>query len=150
MMFGSVPRGGVSMHTNHVRCETCVRNDMLEHMMDMQKELQERMGYDFELMTIEDRTAYIKEFTLHATDELHEMLRELPFLKPWKKYNLAEIDIPDAMMKAREEYVDVIHIVMNLGIALQMTPFDVYMGYLKKNEINHKRQDNTAEYKGIK
>ena len=115
---------------------------MLEEMLRKQEELQERLGYDFRIMTQEEITAYIKEFSIHLTQELHEMLAELPYFKGWKDYTqLGEEDIQEALKRAREEYIDMFHFVLNIALALDMSGKDIYDMYMTKNKENHKRQD---------
>ena len=116
---------------------------MLQEMLDKQLELQKRLGYDIENMDVFERTDYIKEFSIHLTQELHEMLAELPYFKGWKDYTqLGEEDIQEAMKRAREEYIDMFHFVLNIGIGLGMTPDEIYMLYMGKNMENHRRQTN--------
>jgi len=142
VICGGLVRCGMSMHLEPA--------DSLEHMLKLQRWLQERMGYDFEKMTVADRTEFVKEFTLHAEDELHEVLRELPYFKPWKRYdNWSEEKTEDQLEKAKDEFIDVIHFVLNIALGLGMTAEDIYEGYLVKNGINHDRQDDTTHYKGV-
>jgi len=115
---------------------------MLQEMMDKQLELQERLGYDFSNMTKEEITAYIKEFSIHLNQEVNEMLYELPYFKPWKDYSQLTVEEYDnAMDKARKEFIDVMHFVLNIGIALDMSATDIYDMYMDKNKENHCRQD---------
>lgn len=116
--------------------------DNLGIMIHMQRTLQERAyGYNFSEMDIKERVAFIKEMSIHATQEMHEMMYELPFFKPWKDYsNMSEDEINTAMDKAREEYVDFVHFFLNIGIALQLTSDDILKGYSSKNYENYRRQ----------
>lgn len=56
--------------------------DRLEYMIAQQGELQRRLGYDFDKMTIDERIEFVKTMTLAATAELHEALNEVSW-KPW-------------------------------------------------------------------
>jgi len=115
---------------------------MLEEMLRKQEELQERLGYDFSSMTQEEITAYIKEFSIHLTQELHEMLYVLPYFKPWKDYRAMTVEEYEASMKeARKEFIDLFHFVLNIALALNMSGKDIYDMYMTKNKENHKRQD---------
>lgn len=115
---------------------------MLDRMLQKQKELQERLGYDFSSMTQEEITAYIKEFSIHLTQELHEMLYVLPYFKPWKDYSAMTVEEYEAgMEEARKEFIDMFHFVLNIALALDMSDKDIYYMYMEKNEENHKRQD---------
>lgn len=115
---------------------------MLDKMLQKQKELQERLGYDFGSMTREEITAYIKEFSIHLTQELHETLYSLPYFKPWKDYSAMTIEEYEAdMEEARKEFIDMFHFVLNIALALGMSDKDIYDMYMAKNEENHRRQD---------
>ena len=115
---------------------------MLEEMLQKQEALQTRLGYDFSNMTKEEITAYIKEFSIHLNQEVNEMLYELPYFKPWKDYSLLTAEEYDtAMDKARKEFIDVVHFVLNIGIALEMSAKDIHDMYMDKNKENHCRQD---------
>lgn len=111
-------------------------------MLDKQKELQERLG-TLNFNGPRDVTAYIKEYSLHLNDEVHEMLRELPYLKPWsKKYDSWDEDkLSEQMQKAREEYIDAVHFMLNIAIALDLDAETIHKMYMEKNAINHKRQN---------
>ena len=43
---------------------------------------------------------------------------------------------------ARVEVVDLFHFLVSLAQTLGMTAQDIYDGYVKKNEVNHKRQES--------
>lgn len=112
-------------------------------MLQKQEELQERLGYDFNSMTREEITAFLKEFSIHLTQELHELLYELPYFKPWKDYSAITVDeYEDGMEKARKEFIDLFHFVLNMALALDLSANDIYNMYMDKNKENHERQDN--------
>lgn len=117
--------------------------DKLQSIIDHQEALQSRLGYDFKKMFPYNRVNYIKEYSIHATQELHEMLYELPYFKPWKDYNeLSPKDVENKILKAREEYIDFLHFVFNIGLALGFdNAEDLWKEYLSKNIENHRRQD---------
>lgn len=120
-----------------------VRPDMLVAMYKQQYTDQvERRHYNFAEMDAKARTAYIKEFVLMLEDELHEMLHELPYFKPWKKYATVE-----STEKACEEFADAIHFFLNIAIGLGMTPERMYEYYMRKNAINGQRLEDTENYK---
>ncbi len=115
---------------------------MLEEMLRKQKELQERLGYDFSSMTQEEIIAYIKEFSIHLTQELHEMLYALPYFKPWKDYKaMTTEEYENSINNARKEFIDMFHFMLNVALALDMSGKDIYNMYMAKNKENHKRQD---------
>ena len=46
------------------------------------------------------------------------------------------------MQNARVEVVDLFHFLVSLAQALGMTAEDVYDAYVKKNKVNHERQES--------
>lgn len=117
--------------------------DKLELMMMMQKTLQENAyTYKFEDLGMEARVDFIKEMSIHATQEIHEMLYELPYFKPWKNYEgMSETDIDEAFTKAKGEFVDFIHFILNMALGLGMTADEMFEGYYVKNQENYRRQE---------
>lgn len=115
--------------------------DNLTNMFRMQRTFQEELGYDFNHMSNEELVAYIKEYMLHCEHELHEVVQELPFFKPWKDYSqLAPHELREMFRKAEDEYVDVLHFFMNIGIALGFTGQTLFERFCAKHEINYDRQ----------
>lgn len=119
--------------------------DNLALMLAKQLELQEALGYDLDGLGKKERTAYIKEYTLHTIVELSEMVRELPYLKPWKLYDIAHYT--DMYAATRAEFADVLHFVLNIALALNLTSEDIYNLYMNKNKENHLRQKDKDHYK---
>lgn len=125
----------------------------LKEMMHIQNALQKFFGYDFEKMTTEERVKYIKEYYIHSTAELNELLYELPFFKPWKDYSdMSATEIASAMDKAKNEFVDVWHFILNIALALGITGDELFTEYLAKNEENYRRniegRNKGIRYKG--
>lgn len=113
----------------------------LTKMMDMQNDFQESLGQDINGMSTEERTAFIKEHSIHATQEMHEMLYELPFFKPWKDYSeMDTVEIAEAYNNARKEFIDMWHFMLNIALALGFTSDDIYDEYVDKNNQNYERQ----------
>ncbi len=121
--------------------------DILEAMLAEQAVLEVKMGYDFEEMSPAETTAYIKEYALHMEHEMHEMLQELPYFKPWKKYSYYAHDTQFSFDCARTEWADVLHHFLNITIALGMDANMLLESYEKKNSINHLRQQDKDNYK---
>lgn len=119
--------------------------DKLTNMMVLQKEAQRKHGYDFDTMTQEERSAYIKEYTQHLSVESGEMLKELPYFKPWKSYS--EHANATQMSYSRAEFADMLHFFINVALGLGFTADELYREFLKKHKINYKRQNDTANYK---
>lgn len=118
-----------------------VSTDFLKTMMTMQKQLQEFLGYDFDNMTPQERTALIKEMTIHVGQEINEMLYELPFFKPWKDYSkMTEDEIAAGFEAGRKEFIDFIHFALNIGLLLNFTADEIFTEYYSKNIENYRRQ----------
>lgn len=121
--------------------------DMLEDIMTTQKLAQEFRGFKFP-MEGPDAAQYIKTQTLHCIDELCEMLHEIKGYKEWKKYDFSDAeDNRSKRILAKEELVDAFHFFLNIAIALNISPADLYRAYMAKSHINYSRLTNTAEYK---
>jgi hypothetical protein len=117
--------------------------DILGQIMRRQEEFQIQMYPKFRAMSDQEAVAYIKEHSIHLTQELHEMLYELPYFKPWKDYSkmtYQEVDI--AFKKARAEYIDMLHFFINIGIALNFTASDIHEMYHAKHDENRARQED--------
>jgi dimeric dUTPase (all-alpha-NTP-PPase superfamily) len=118
-----------------------IEQDFLRTMMKMQKQLQEFLGYDFDNMTPQQRTEFIKEMSIHVNQEMNEMLYELPFFKPWKDYSgMTDEDIVDAFKAAKKEYIDFIHFALNFALGLGITADEIFTEYYSKNIENYRRQ----------
>lgn len=116
---------------------------MLDQIFDLQEKLQNRLGYDFDEMSNEERVAYIKEYSLHVYREYGEMMQELPFFKPWSQAsnNMTVEEQWLAFARARAEYIDFLHFAINVALALGFTPELLFELYCNKNAENHTRQD---------
>lgn len=119
--------------------------DKLSMMITVQALAQDARGFDFESMSMEDKSAYIKRQTLHCIDELCEMLHEIPFYKEWKKYD--DEGIPSMLSKAKEELIDAIHFIINIALGLGMSVDDIYLQFMHKNNENMRRLADTINYK---
>lgn len=116
-------------------------NDKLTTMLETQRGLQEYLGYDFESMDMQERTAFIKEHSIHLNQEINEALYELPFFKPWKDYsNMTSDEMAVALRKYKEEIVDSMHFFMNMMIAIDFQADEFFDMYMAKNKENIERQ----------
>lgn len=116
-------------------------SDMLEEMMDTQLGMQEAVfGYDFGRMTTAEVVEFVHWNVTALTDELHEALAETSW-KPWA----------DSEFLNREAYtgelVDAWHFLMNLMLAVGMTPHELREKYRIKQRINVARQ--SEGYDGV-
>lgn len=115
----------------------------LQKVLDTQTELQNRLGNNIKEMTEQQKTAYVKNNVFFVTEELHEMTRELPYVKEWKDYSqLSGEDIARRKELAQEEFIDVFTFLMNIALTLELTADEIYDLYFQKNKVNHERQDN--------
>lgn len=124
-----------------------MEQDMLALCFEIQTEFQEHQGYDFANMSESSRADYIKTMSLMLTDETHEMLREIPFFKPWKRYSPMPADNCMKWAAARKEFVDMLHFFLNIAIALGFSAEELYEMYGLKMHENYLRQQKTTEYK---
>lgn len=115
----------------------CTNGDgALQAMLDLQNEFQTRLGVR------SSDTQYIMNHGLYATAEIHEMYRELEGFKDWKTYNWSEEEKAQHLAAAKEEFVDVLHFIWNIALALGMDSDEIIQIYADKNIVNHLRQDN--------
>lgn len=124
--------------------------DKLDLLFQKQYDLQvQGMHYDFDNMTTEQRAAYVKEYVLHCEHELHEAIQEMPFFKPWKRYDKDAESEKNAVMWAmsRKEFVDALHFFLCVAIGLGFTPDELFEMYCDKNAVNYDRQKDQATYK---
>ena len=118
-------------------CIDCTNGDgALQAMLDLQTEFQTRLG------VLSNDTQYIMNHGLYATAEIHEMYRELEGFKEWKTYNWTEEEKAKHLAAAKEEFVDVLHFIWNIALALGMDSDEIIQIYADKNIVNHLRQDN--------
>ena len=128
----------------HRRNSAAVRGDvdLLVAIFDRQLEVQRAAKTDPTVMVdMEQRIQYLKDMVLAAEDELHEVLGETGW-KPWatsRHINLEE---------ARDELVDVVCFVVNLSLALDMTPHELARRHAVKVDTNLARQRDG--YTGVK
>jgi dimeric dUTPase (all-alpha-NTP-PPase superfamily) len=74
---------------------------------------------------------------------LSELVDSVPW-KWWAKYQAFD------QQNARVEVVDLFHFLISIAQVLGMSADDVYQAYVKKNQVNHQRQDSgyTAKDEG--
>ncbi len=108
--------------------------DRLEHIFEMQKELNKRIGVNTDNMNDDERVKWTLNYTRAMGQELAELIDSVPW-KWWAKYQ--EFD----KQNARVEVADMFHFLISLAQTLGLTAEDVYQIYLKKNKVNFERQD---------
>lgn len=109
--------------------------DKLEEIFSMQDTLNKRIGVNTDGMSDEDKAKWVLNYTRAMQQEMSELIDSVPW-KWWAKYQ--EFD----EQNAKVEVVDLFHFLISLAQVLGMTPEDVYEAYLKKNKVNHERQDS--------
>ncbi len=101
----------------------------------MQDELNKRIGVDTSKLDQEGKTKWVLNYTRALQQETAELIDSVPW-KWWAKYQ--EFD----EQNARVEVVDLFHFLISLAQVLGMSADDVYDAYMKKNKVNHERQDS--------
>ncbi len=106
-------------------------SDRLEAIFEIQIALQNLTDTRFK---DDMNNEYIKDMCLAAHSEISEILNEVNW-KPWKKSN--KTICPE---KYKGEVIDLMHFVINLGLAASMTPDELFHMYIQKNKENLQRQ----------
>ena len=109
--------------------------DKLENIFDLQEQLNLRIGVDMEKMNDDERANWILNYVRAMQQELAELTDSVPW-KWWAKYQ--EFD----KQNARVEIVDLVHFLISLAQVMGMSAEDVHEAYLKKNQVNHDRQES--------
>lgn len=136
-MGRSVEIGGVSFYAERrpLHAAPMSQPDQLRELFRMQKALNERIGVHTDGMSDEEKTKWILNYTRAMTQELAELTDSVPW-KWWAKYQKFD------EQNARVEVVDLLHFLISMAQVLGMSADDVYQAYVKKNEVNFKRQDS--------
>lgn len=109
--------------------------DKLHEIFRMQEALNKRIGVDTTAMSDEDKAKWVLNYTRAMQQEMAELIDSVPW-KWWAKYQKFD------EQNAKVEVVDLFHFLVSLAQTLGMTADDVYQAYLKKNAVNHQRQDS--------
>jgi len=109
--------------------------DKFEEIFRLQKALNERIGVRLDDLSEEEKTKWVLNYSRAMQQEMAELIDSVPW-KWWAKYQQFD------EQNAKVEVVDLFHFLVSLAQVLGMTPEDVYQAYLKKNEVNHKRQES--------
>ena len=109
--------------------------DKFDEIFSMQDTLNKRIGVNTDDMSDEDKAKWVLNYTRAMQQEMSELIDSVPW-KWWAKYQ--EFD----EQNAKVEVVDLFHFLISLAQVLGMTPEDVHEAYLKKNKVNHERQDS--------
>lgn len=109
--------------------------DKLEQIFGMQEDLNSRIGVHLKDLTEEEATKWVLNYTRAMQQELAELIDSVPW-KWWAKYQ--DFD----QQNARVEVVDLFHFLVSLAQTLGMSADDVFEAYVKKNKVNHDRQES--------
>ena len=109
--------------------------DKFDEIFSMQDTLNKRIGVNTDGMSDEDKAKWVLNYTRAMQQEMSELIDSVPW-KWWAKYQ--EFD----EQNAKVEVVDLFHFLISLAQVLCMSPEDVHEAYLKKNKVNHERQDS--------
>lgn len=114
--------------------------DKLEQIFSMQEELNERIGVMTPEMDEQAKIEWVLNYSRAMQQELAELIDSVPW-KWWAKYQKFD------EQNARVEVIDLFHFLISLAQVLGMSADDVLGAYLKKNKINHDRQDSGYQVK---
>lgn len=109
--------------------------DRLDTLFEMQDALNRRIGVDVHTMTDEDRVKWVLNYCRAMSQEIAELTDSVPW-KWWAKYQ--QFDRQNCCV----EVVDMLHFLISLAQVLGMSADDVFNAYVKKNEVNFRRQDS--------
>jgi len=112
-----------------------MEKDKLDEIFQMQWDLNQRIGVDPKSFSEEDKTKWVLNFTRAMQQEMSELIDSVPW-KWWAKYQKFD------EQNAKVEVVDLFHFLVSLAQVLGMSADDIYDAYVKKNEVNHKRQES--------
>ena len=101
----------------------------------MQDDLNKRIGIVTNDLSEEEKTKWVLNYTRAMQQEMAELIDSVPW-KWWAKYQ--EFD----EQNAKVEIIDLFHFLISLAQVMGMTPEDVYQAYVKKNKVNHDRQES--------
>ena len=114
--------------------------DKLDQIFSMQEELNERIGVITKGMDEQKKTEWVLNYSRAMQQELSELIDSVPW-KWWAKYQ--KFDQQNACV----EIVDLFHFLISLAQVLGMSAEDIHTAYLKKNKVNHDRQDSGYQIK---
>ena len=121
--------------------------DNLDLMLKMQGAFQRRVDDRCFSNNPEVRAEFVRDHVNYMNNEVAEMLQEMPYFKHWKNYDkMTETEREDAYKAMKNEYVDVLHFFINLGVALGFTSDELTDMYVIKNAENIRRQDEGYDH----
>jgi dimeric dUTPase (all-alpha-NTP-PPase superfamily) len=109
--------------------------DKLDHIFEMQAALNTRIGVQTVGMDDAEKAKWVLNYSRAMQQELAELVDSVPW-KWWAKYQQFD------EQNARVEVVDLFHFLVSIAQTLGMSAEDIYEAYLKKNKVNHERQNS--------
>ena len=109
--------------------------DKFDELFDLQNALNKRIGVDTDNMSDEEKTKWVLNYTRAMQQEMSELIDSVPW-KWWAKYQKFD------EQNAKVEVVDLFHFLVSLAQTLDMSADDIYEAYVKKNKVNHDRQES--------
>ena len=110
-------------------------SDRLATLFAMQEKLNQRVGVDTRAMDDAERVQWVLNYCRAMNQEIAELTDSVPW-KWWAKYQTFD------QQNCRVEVVDLLHFLISLAQVLGMSADDVFDAYVKKNEVNFRRQDS--------
>lgn len=110
-------------------------SDHLDELFAMQERLNLRIGVNTQAMTETERQQWVLNYCRAMGQEIAELTDSVPW-KWWAKYQTFD------EQNCRVEVVDLFHFLISLAQVLGMSADDVYQAYLRKNAVNHQRQES--------
>ena len=107
----------------------------------MQQAPNARIGVHTDARSAEEKTQWIMNDCRAMGQEMAELTDSVPW-KWWAKYQKFD------EQNARVEVVDLFHFLINMAQVLGLSAADVFAAYVKKNEVNFKRQESGHPEKG--
>ena len=108
--------------------------DKLENIFDLQEQLNARIGVNMKDMDDDERAKWILNYVRAMQQELAELTDSVPW-KWWANYQALD------KQNAKVEIVDLFHFLISLAQVMGMSAEDIHEAYLKKNQVNHERQE---------
>lgn len=109
--------------------------DKLHEIFRMQQALNERIGVRTAGLSEADQIQWILNYCRAMSQEIAELTDSVPW-KWWARYQKFD------PQNARVEVVDLFHFLVSLAQVLGMTADDVFEAYMRKNAVNHQRQES--------
>lgn len=109
--------------------------DKFEEIFRLQANLNRRIGVELDQLDDKAKAQWVLNYCRAMQQEIAELVDSVPW-KWWAKYQSLD------EQNARVEVVDLFHFLVSTAQALGMTAEDVYQAYLKKNQVNHARQES--------